>query len=157
MEGQRQCAPLLSATSPIEFSAEALAEPRIDALVAAGLVRRVRLDRADAGGDFPRVRIEPKSAGMQYIWFRRLDPASGFEPMLCYDRKHVVAVRTGQQNDGSETGPVEPTKIVRYDYRIVQIPSWTSRGDIRSAFPFLVRELNRTRTAGQAARRVGDR
>lgn len=157
VEGQRQCAPLLSGTSPIEFSAGALAGPRVDALVAAGLVRRVRLDRADAGDDRPRVRIEPTSVGLRDIWFRRLDPASGPEPMLCYGHKHVVAVRTDQQNGGSEIGPAKPAEVGRYDYRIIQTPSWTSRGDIRAAFPFLARELTRTRTAEQVATRVGDR
>ncbi|WP_156359254.1 hypothetical protein [Sphingomonas sp. Leaf242] len=157
VEGQRQCAPLLSGTSPIEFSLEVLAGPHVDALVAAGVVRRVLLDRADAEGDRPRVRIEPTSAGMHDIWFRRLDPASRPEPMLCYGRKHVVAVRTGGHDGGSETGPSKPAEVRRYDYRIVQTPSWTSRADIRAAFPFLVKELNRTRTAEQAATRVGDR
>jgi hypothetical protein len=157
VEGQRQCAPLLSGTSPIEFSAEALAGPRVNALVAAGLVRRVLLDRTDAGGDRPRVRIEPTSAGMHDIWFRRLDPASEPEPMLCFGRKHVVAVRTVRQDGGSETDPSKPTEVGRYDYRIIRTPSWTGRGDIRAAFPFLVKELNRTHTAEQAATRVGDR
>lgn len=61
------------------------------------------------------------------------------------------------QNGGSEIGPAKPAEVGRYDYRIIQTPSWTSRGDIRAAFPFLARELTRTRTAEQVATRVGDR
>jgi hypothetical protein len=78
VEGQRQCAPLLSGTWPIEFSADALSGAKVDALVAAGLVRRVALPDT---GDRPRVRIEPTEAGKRDLWLRRLDPTSPAEPL----------------------------------------------------------------------------
>ncbi len=140
VEGQRQCAPLLSGTSPIEFSADALGGSKVDALVAAGVVRRVPLP---VTGDRPRVRIEPTSGGSRDIWLRRLDPAGPAEPMLCYGRKQVVAVHP------------EGKDRLRYDYRIVQSPAWTQRPDIRAAFPFLPRELNEVHRAEQAATREG--
>lgn len=155
VEGQRQCAPLLSGTWPIEFSADALAGPRVDALVAAGLVRRVPL--AEAGNDRPRVRIEPTPAGARDVWLRRLDPDSPPEPMLCYGSKHVVAVRPERRNLGAETGPPATGTVLRYDYRIVRSPAWTARADVRAAYPFLPRELERVRTAQQAATRSGER
>jgi hypothetical protein len=142
VEGQRQCAPLLSGTSPIEFSADALAGARVDALVAAGLVRRIPLP---ATGDRPRVRVEPTAEGSRDIWLRRLDPASPAEPLLCYGRKQVVAVHP------------EGKDRLRYDYRIVQAPAWTRRPDIRAAFPFLPRALGEVHRAEQAATREGDR
>lgn len=149
VDGQRQCAPLLSGTAPIEFSADALAGPRVDALVAAGLVRRMPLpDR----GDRPRLRIEPTEAGARDIWMRRLDPSGRAEPFLCYGRKQVVAVRRERRDIGSDAGDPMTGDVLRYDYRVVEAPGWTARPDIRAAFPFLPRELERVRTAEQAAR-----
>ncbi|KTW09915.1 hypothetical protein [Sphingomonas sanguinis] len=142
LDGQRQCAPLLSGTTPIEFSADALSGPKVDALVAAGLVRRVPLP---ATGDRPRMRIEPTSEGSRDIWLRRLDPTSPAEPLLCYGRKQVVAVHP----EGKDT--------LRYDYRVGQAPAWTGRTDIRAAFPFLARQLSEVHRAEQVATREDGR
>ncbi len=139
VEGQRQCAPLLSGSAPIELSAHALAGPRVDALVAAGLVTRVPV--ANPADDRPRVRIEPTTAGSRDIWLRRLDPASPAEPLLCYGGKHVTAVHAERRNVGAETGPAAEGAVLRYDYTIIQSPAWTARADVRAAFPFLPREL----------------
>ena len=154
VEGQRQCAPLLSGTWPIELSADALSGPRVDALVAAGLIRRVALPDT---GDRPRVRIEPTEAGKRDLWLRRLDPTSPAEPLLCYGRKQVVAVRPEARDVGAATGPAVKGEVLRYDYRIVQPPAWTQRADIRAAFPFLTRQLGEVHSAEQAATREGDR
>ncbi len=152
VEGQRQCAPLLSGIAPSEVSADALAGPRVDALVAAGLVARVPV--ANPADDRPRVRIAPTAAGSRDIWLRRLDPASPAEP-LCYGRKHVTAVHAERRNVGAETGPAAEGAVLRYDYTIVQTPAWTARADVRAAFPFLSRELGQVHTAEQIATRVG--
>lgn len=80
---------------------------------------------------------------------RRLDPGSPPEPLLCYGRKHVVAVHPERRNVGAETGLTAPGEVMRYDYRVVQPPSWALRDDIRTAFPFLARELQHVRTAEQ--------
>lgn len=154
VEGQRQCAPLLSGTSPIELSAHALSGGKVDALVAAGLIRRVALPDT---GDRPRVRIEPTEAGQRDLWLRRLDPASPAEPLLCYGRKQVVAIRPEVRDTGAATGPAVKGEVLRYDYRIVQPPAWTQRADIRAAFPFLARQLAEVHTADQVATREGDR
>jgi hypothetical protein len=148
VEGQRQCAPLLSGRWPIEFSADALQGPKVDALVAAGLVQRITLP---AQGDRPRVRIEPTAAGKRDIWLRQLDPASPAEPLLCFGRKAVVAVREETARTGAETGPATMGQVLRYDYRIVQAPAWTQRADVRTAFPFLSQALEKVHTAEQVA------
>ena len=77
--------------------------------------------------------------------------------MLCFGRKHVVAVRTERRSTAAETGPSKTDEVSRYDYRIVQAPSWTGRDDIRAAFPFLPRYLGRIITAEQPAMWSGER
>jgi len=152
IDGQRQCAPLLSGSWPIELSANALAGSRVDALVAAGLIKRQLI--AGASEDRARVRIVLTPVGKRDVWLRQLDASMPAEPLLCYGRKHVLAMRPADGTGGSEVAGASEAdgadagNTLRYEYRIVQSPSWTARPDIRTAFPFLERELNRSRVAG---------
>lgn len=151
VEGQRQCTPLLSGTWPIEFSADALSGRGVDALVGAGLVRRVPIPVP--AGERQRVRIDLTDAGRRDARLFPLDPegpSRGAE--LCYGRKHVVDVRFDRV--GPETArdnPAAEENRVRYDYRVVDPPVWTARSDIRAAFPWIERELGATHTAEGAA------
>lgn len=128
IEGVRVCAPLLSASWPIVFSTESLATPAVDALAATGLVRRVSLP--DPAGDNARTRIAITTAGLRDARLHRLSPESPPQPQLCFGRKQVTTLRHASTGDRSGT--------VDYAYRIVDAPRWTTRADIRAAFPFMV-------------------
>lgn len=128
IDGVRVCAPLLSASWPIAFSTDSLATPGVDALVAAGLVRRVSLP--DPAGDNARTRIAITATGLRDVRLHRLSPESPPQPQLCFGRKQVTTLH--QASTGDRSGTVD------YAYRIIDAPRWTTRADIRAAFPFMV-------------------
>jgi hypothetical protein len=154
VDGVPRCASLLSGSWPIEFSEHVLSGPRVDALVAAGLIRRVTFKRVDPlvaagripaeeGDKRPRTRIEITSAGKPHVFIKTVNEDTPKGIVLCYGSVKVVSVRQKQQN---VPAPSEPTKTTISDipifaYRIVQPPAWTARADIRAAFPFMVRDL----------------
>lgn len=133
MDGTRICGTLVSATWPIEFSADALALPSIDALVSAGIV--VRSPIAVPAGERERVRLLPTAAGRKDVLLSSLEGGSPPQPKLCFGRKRIEAVlkEPGGQGD----------RQLRYRYRIVDAPPWTGRPDVRAAFPFLARLLDK--------------
>jgi hypothetical protein len=133
LEGSRVCAALISPTWPIEGSADFLAKPGIDALIAAGLVEREPVE--DPSHVTPRARISMTKAGEPYLRLYKIGPDAPPEPQLCFGKKHVTAIT---REDG---GPVQ------YRYRIVDAPAWTKREDMRAAFPFLTRRLDKEQQA----------
>lgn len=132
IDSVRVCAPLLSGSWPIEFSADALATPPVDALVNASIVRRLPLP--NPGGERPRVRIEfvQETGGDARLY--RFKPEVPPTPQLCFGRRQVTTMQheTTSKRDGS----------LRYAYRVVDAPAWTTRQDIRAAFPFMVTMLD---------------
>ncbi len=132
MDGTRICGTLVSATWPIEFSADALALPSIDALVSAGIVVRSPVTVPD--GERKRVRLIPTAAGRNDVLLSRVQDDGAPQPKLCFGRKRIEAV-TMEPGDAGD-------RQLRYTYRIVDAPAWTGRPDIRAAFPFLVRLLD---------------
>jgi hypothetical protein len=155
VEGQRQCAALLDGNYPMNYSADALSGPKVDALVAAGLIRREPAPPSP-GDPRPRATAKLTPAGMRDAWVQRLDPGKPADAWLCFGRKHVTAVRAEAGDAGSEVGGSQPGSVLRYDYRIVDAPAWTARPDIRQAFPFLTQALSKTHTSEQIATREGD-
>jgi hypothetical protein len=149
VDGAPRCASLIARSWPVEFSEEALAGPRIDALVAAGLIRRVPL--LVAPGDRARTRIELTPLGQNHVLIERPDPSMPGYAALCYGKRRVVAVRQEQRSVGAESGSPKTGNVVVYDYRIVESPPWAARSDIRAAFPFMVRDLERLHSADEHA------
>lgn len=94
------------------------------------------------------MRIDPTAAGLRDMWLPTFNGQPS-QPSLCYGRKHVVAVRLERRDVGVLDGTPKMGYVLRYDYTIVDAPAWTARADIRTAFPFLQRELGRVRTAEQ--------
>jgi hypothetical protein len=142
VDGVGRCAALLTGGWPIEASADALSGPRVDALVAAGLIRRVPLDVPE--GERPRTRIDVTPLGEADVLIDRPSPKihpEYQEPLLCYGRRQVTSVYV-KKVQAAETGdPTITNSVLHYDYRIVQPPAWASRTDIRAAFPFMVMDL----------------
>jgi hypothetical protein len=140
IDSVRVCAPLLSGSWPIEFSADSLATPRVDALVSAGIVRRVPLP--NPGGERPRVRIEivQETGGDARLY--RLRPEAPPMPQLCFGRRQVTTMQheATAKRDGS----------LHYAYRVVDAPAWTARTDIRAAFPFMATMLDSEQQASGA-------
>jgi hypothetical protein len=152
VDGVRRCASLLTGEWPIEASADGMSGARVDALVAAGLIRRVPLEVPE--GERARTRIEVTPAGKADVLIERPSPKArpdDQEPLLCYGRRQVTSFYD-KQMQASETGdPAVMTSVLHYDYRIVQPPAWTARADIRAAFPFMVRDLDKVHTAHEGA------
>ncbi|PSJ39031.1 hypothetical protein [Allosphingosinicella deserti] len=133
IDGSRVCALLIGPQWPIEGSAAMLAQPGVDALVAAGLVRRDPVnDRANVT---PQARIAVTPLGERDLRLFRLSADSPPAPQLCLGKKQVTAIE--RNGDGP----------VRYRYRIVEAPDWTRRPDIRAAYPFVARLLDREQRA----------
>ncbi|MCR6477259.1 hypothetical protein NU688_13950 [Variovorax sp. ZS18.2.2] len=132
IDAVRVCAPLLSGTWPIEFSADSLATPPVDALVSAGIVRRVPLP--NPGGERPRVRIDlvQETGGDARLY--RLRPEAPPNPQLCFGRRQVTTMQ--HEAMGKRSG------LLHYAYRVADAPAWTARPDIRAAFPFMVAMLD---------------
>jgi hypothetical protein len=138
VDGVRRCADLLLGFLPLEASTDMYSGPRVDALVAAGLVRSVPVD---TGGDRPRTRIEVTPAGMAHVLINRAPETSLQHIQLCYGRSQIVSVRRELKDVGAESGPAKNEHVLSYDYKIVQAPEWTKRADIRAAFPFMAQDL----------------
>lgn len=119
---ERQCAPLISGSWPIELGAEALSAPAIDALVGAGLIQR-ETTRADPLAR-PDTRIVITPAGEEWIELRRLNETGNQTPVLCYGRRALVDAKADGDN-------------ATYRFRVVSPAPWVRRADIRAAFPFL--------------------
>jgi hypothetical protein len=150
MDGTRICGTLVSATWPIEFSAGALALPSIDALVSAGIVARSPVGVPT--GERERVRLLPTAAGKSDVLLSSLQEGSPPQPKLCFGKKRIEAV-TIEPGEPSGAGD----RQLRYTYRIVAAPSWTGRPDIRAAFPFLDRLLDKPVVAANPVAIRGDR
>ena len=137
LDGFRICAPLISGSWPIEFSADSLATPGVDALVKAGIVRRVPLP--NPLGERPRVRIEivQEEGGDARLY--RFRPEVPPMPQLCYGRMQVTTMQ--HEATGERSG------LLHYAYRVVDAPAWTARPDIRAAFPFMSTMLDREQRA----------
>lgn len=133
MDGTRVCGTLVSATWPIEFAADALALPSIDALVSAGIVARSPV--AVPASERERVRLLPTATGQNDVLLSRLQDDAPPQPKLCFGSRRIDAVR--MERDGAGDWQL------RYSYRIVDAPAWTGRPDIRAAFPFLDRLLDK--------------
>jgi hypothetical protein len=129
VDGQRQCAALIAGAWPIDWSADTLRTPGIDALVAAGLITR---DPVTADPEArPTVHIAITEAGKPWIELRRLNPGGAEMPFLCYGDRKLETVSSVDPQAGT----------ARYSFRVVNPPAWTQRTDIRGAFPFLGRAL----------------
>lgn len=131
LETVRVCAPLLSGSLPIEFSADALATPGVDALVGAGIVRRVPLPNPLNERRRVRIEIVQETGGDARLY--RIGPDSPPQPQLCFGRKQVTTMQ--HEATGKRSG------ALHYAYRVVDAPAWTARPDIRAAFPFMAAML----------------
>lgn len=123
--GERQCATLLAGAWPIDLGAETLQRPGVNALIAAGLITREE-SRADPLAA-PAAGIAIAPGGKQWIELRQLNPGGGQTPFLCYGKRELVDA-TPLSADGD---------AATYRYRVVDVPAWAKRDDIRAAFPFL--------------------
>lgn len=133
LDGSKVCAMLIAPQWPIEQSAELLARPGIDALIAADLVHREAIeDRANAT---PRARVSVTETGKPFLQLDTTANNSSAVPYLCFGERQVTAIARGE--DG----------VVRYRYRIVDAPAWTERRDMRAAFPFLARLIDQEQQA----------
>jgi hypothetical protein len=149
VDGTPRCASLIARSWPVEFSEEALSGRRVDALVAAGLIRRAPL--VVAQGDRARTRIELTPLGQAHVLIERPDPSGPGYAVLCYGKRQVISVHSEQRNVGAETGSPKMGNVVVYKYRIVEPPSWAARDDVRSAFPFMVRDMEQLHSANEYA------
>ncbi len=128
MDGSKVCAVLVAPEWPIEQSAEHLASPGIEALIAADLIRREPVvNRANVT---PQARISITETGTPYLQLEAIGPGSPPSPYLCFGRKQITSISRGE--DG----------VVRYRYRIVDPPAWALRSDMRTVFPFLARLID---------------
>ncbi len=134
VDGARRCAPLLDGSWPIEFSNRALSGRNVNALVEAGLVRRVQAT------DPERTRIEITPLGQADIVIKRLDENTPATVVLCYGQRQLVSVLT-EKGEVADASKANIGKVVSYNYRIVKPPKWTERAEIRAAFPFMVNDL----------------
>jgi hypothetical protein len=133
LDGAPVCALLIAPEWPIEASMSALDQPGVDALIAAGLIRREPVvDRANVT---PQARITMTAAGRQSLRLYRMSASSSPTPQLCFGKKQVTAIARG------DDGPV------RYRYRVIDAPDWTWRSDIRAAFPFVSHMLDQEQQA----------
>lgn len=139
VDGVRRCAALLSGSWPIEASADSLSGPHVDALVAAGLVRRVTMNVPE--GDRARTRIELTPAGQNHILIERVTENTPETAVLCYGRLQVISLNQKQTQESKTGDSSKLNNLLFYNYRIVQPPAWATRADIRAAFPFMVQDL----------------
>lgn len=133
LEGSPVCAMLIGQTWPIEESADLLSQPGVEALIAAGLVKREPVQ--DRSNVTPRARISITSADERHLRLYSTSADSPPAPQLCFGKKQVTAIT--REGDGP----------VRYRYQIVDAPAWTKREDMRAAFPFLSRLLDQEQQA----------
>lgn len=133
LDGSKVCAMLISPQWPIELNAELLADPGVNALIAADLVRREPIEEGVNAS--PRARISITEAGKPFLQLDSMGSGSATVPYLCFGERQVTAIARGE--DG----------VVRYRYRIVDAPAWTRRSDMRAAFPFLARLIDQEQQA----------
>jgi hypothetical protein len=152
VDGLRRCAALLLGELPFESRAEDMSGPRVNALVSAGLIRRLPIKNPLR--DSPQVRVELTPFGLSHVMIDRSIGTKGYT-RLCYGRQQLISiyqkklVYQKQVNDGSVALSASQSTLF-YDYKIVQPPEWTTRADIQAAFPFMVQDLDQLHTASQS-------
>jgi len=135
-ETRRQCAPVLSATLPIEVSADDLDRPSVGALLDNGLLARTALDDG-------KIRLTPTPQAAR--WFQERRSASG-QPValeLCYARRQVTRVWPTVDGAG------QPVARLHYAFRLADAPAWARDPRMSAAFPFLPRALAEEITADE--------
>ncbi len=145
VDGVKRCAPLLGSW-PFEGPAYLFSGSKVDALVAAGLVRRVPVKVAPGGRERTRIEITP--AGQRDVMIKRLENNVPVH-FLCYGQRQVVSVGTDQMKVSA--GPSKMEDVVVYKYRIVQAPAWAAREDMRAAFPFMASDLDQVHEADETS------
>ncbi len=138
IDGKPQCAALLSGTWPIEFSSRVLSGKTVDSLVAAGLIKRITID---GDPDLARTRIELTKLGQEHVMIISLDENTPKYAVLCYGKRKVISANYEQGNTEAAQNAAKDGGTLMYDFRIDQSPQWTTRADIRAAFPFMVRDI----------------
>lgn len=139
VDGRRACATLLQPEWPMVASEDAMRADSIDTLIAAGLVAKRPAEPRDGRRWY---RLDATPSGARDMVLKKppasLQGAIKPAPYLCYGRKQVVGLR----QHPARADPADPTgagllPFVTYRYRIVDMPDWTRRADMRAAFPFL--------------------